>query len=168
MGDSKAPHFSRNVWEGIWTSLLPSGILTDPYGSLLSLPAPSPYSGSPPPVLPLSISLLSHQLWHIKQGESFWSPKRLQILTDYQAVHSPPTSPFFCHFFLLLSSGPYKCQRWFLSAGWWCMINSAFISSHLTVAFAFHQEQSVSTQASRGKDVISGIDNIVYQYCLGL
>lgn len=48
---------------------------------------------------PLHFLTLSHQLWHIKQDESLWSPKRFQILTDYQAVHSLPTSPFFCNFF---------------------------------------------------------------------
>lgn len=117
------------------------------------------YSSSSSSFLPLSISSFSPISCSVlnKTNRSDL-PKRLQILTDCQAVHSPLTSPFFCHFFFFLhhSSGPYKCQWWFLLAGWWCMINSAFISSHLTIAFAFHQEQSVSTQALRGKDVISG------------
>lgn len=58
------------------------------------------YSSSSSSFLPLSISSFSPISCSVlnKTNRSDL-PKRLQILTDCQAVHSPLTSPFFCHFF---------------------------------------------------------------------
>lgn len=71
-----------------------------PLSSSSIFPLWSSSSSSSSSFLPLSISSLSPISCSVlKQDESLWSPKRLQIPTDYQAVHSPLASPFFCHIF---------------------------------------------------------------------
>lgn len=119
--------------------------------------------------LPLSISSLSRisigvlnktDLSDLPKGFRSWQITKL--FTLHRLLHS---------FVILSSSSPLvhtNVSGGFCQRGWWCMINSAFISSHITAAFAFHQEQSVSRRASGGEDVISGTDKIRYQHCLGL